>query len=179
MIKPRALDLPHLQKFLVGLRLSPLMTMGLAGLAALNVVCALFALHAMFASMEGAKSASGWQPPGLGSNEVVLTAPAQEDTQTLSRPIFSKSRRPAPKSASAPRTNVGASSLSNWSLAAIVRHRDAAFALIITESVPEGKWVQTGESYEGWTIADMDDGELTLQNGQQTAKLKLYNKDSD
>jgi hypothetical protein len=104
-------------------------------------------------------------------------ASASDDAQTLSRPIFWKSRRPRPIAAKSDRGDGFAgipTAPAGLSLGAIIKSGASARAFVVSGEDPEGRWLALGESVQGWTIAEVGESELKLVNGAQSARLQLY-----
>ncbi|MGB5087289.1 MAG: hypothetical protein WBO09_22455 [Methylocystis silviterrae] len=80
-------------------RLSPLSAMILAFFLATTLMAGLFAISAIFGSngSDSEVAAPDWKPPTLAIGELDPPKPASADVETLSRPIFSRSRRPSPR----------------------------------------------------------------------------------
>jgi threonine dehydrogenase-like Zn-dependent dehydrogenase len=176
-VKIRPLSVPGF----ASARLSPLMagTLGLLVLVAL--AAAGFATYALVGPQsEAAQSAArDWKPPTLAIVELEPPKPASADVQTLTRPIFSKNRKPstkaptpAPAAAAAIEATVAAPT--GLTLAAIVKHGGVSSAFIISAGAPDGVWKKVGETVESWTVAAITDLELTLKNGEQAVKLRLF-----
>ncbi|WP_400766856.1 hypothetical protein [Methylosinus sporium] len=163
------------------LRLSPLAAMLLASLAAVDVAALAFALLAWIGPDESAPPAkSDWRPPSALSPASGPASLAREDAQTLSRPIFWKSRRPRPAVAKSDRDGFAGipTAPAGLALSAIVRSGGAVRAFVVSSDEPEGRWLTPGESVQGWTIAEVGELELKLVNGAQSARLQLYPEQS-
>lgn len=157
-------------------RLSPLAAMLLAALATLDVAAFAFLILSLFGADEKASTQPiNWRPPTFVSQAPGRATLASGDGQTLSRPIFWKSRRPRPSIAK-PGDNSASGSpvIAGLSLAAIVRAGGSARAFVVSGEAPDGRWLAQGETVQGWTIADVGEFELKLVNGAQAARLQLY-----
>lgn len=158
--------------------LSPLGAMRLAGLAALDLAALAFAIGAVVGGGDEAQPPkTEWRPPRLLSPPAERGAPAGEEEATLARPIFWRSRRPLPPSASgrkADPTAQPATSASGFTLTGIIKFGPDARAFLVSPNSPDGKWIVKGESLDGWTIDDITDLDVTLSDGAQTARLRLY-----
>lgn len=162
-------------------RLSPLMAGILCALGLVSLVAAGFAIYATVGPQsETAQSAGpGWKPPTLAIVELEPPKPASADVQTLSRPIFSKNRKPSTRTGSAapaaePAIEATGEAPNGLTLAAIVKHDGVSSAFVISAGAPEGEWKKVGEKVESWTVAAINDLELTLQNGEEAVKLRLF-----
>ncbi len=160
-------------------RLSPLMSIILAFLLATTASAVLFAIYAMLGPEGGEMEvkAPEWTPPTQAVVKLDPPKTAADDVQSLTRPIFSKSRRPSPRSAPARAEPVAAPIASNadgLTVYAIVRNGTTNQAFIISVEAPEGAWKTIGDTVDAWTISSIDAAELTLKNGDRSAKLRLY-----
>lgn len=161
-------------------RLSPLMAGTLVLLALTAVVAGVFAAFAILGPRnQAAQSAvQEWKPPTLASVELPPPKSPSADVQTLSRPIFSKNRKPSVKAAAGPTAEpvpaATTAAPADLTLAAIVKHGGAASAFIISGSAPEGEWKKIGDLVDSWTVASISDSDLTLKNGDQAVKLRLF-----
>ncbi|WP_024880720.1 hypothetical protein [Methylosinus sp. LW3] len=163
------------------LRLSPLAAMLLASLAALDVAALAFALLAWIGLDESAPPAtSDWRPPSVLSSASGPAPLAREDAQTLSRPIFWKSRRPRPAVAKSDRDGFAGipTAPAGLAVSAIVRSGASVRAFVVSSDDPEGRWLIPGETVQGWTVAEVGELELKLVNGAQSARLQLYPEQS-
>jgi hypothetical protein len=159
------------------LRLSPLATMLLALLATLDLAALAFAVGAVVGADEGpAPPRTEWRPPALLASAPSRAKVASDGGETLSRPIFWKSRRPKPPTpADDERTaRRPAASAAGLSLAAIVKTGATTRVFIVSSGSPDGKWLTRGETIEGWTVSEIGDIELTLVDGERSARLPLY-----
>ncbi|MFO1101357.1 MAG: hypothetical protein U1E20_00455 [Methylocystis sp.] len=158
-------------------RLSPLSTIILAVLLATTLMAGLFALAAIFGSngLDGEVAAPDWKPPTLTIGELDPPTPASADVETLSRPIFSKSRRP---SKAKPQVEVelapNAIAPGGLTVSAIVTNKEAQQAYVVSQDTPEGAWRKVGDTVDSWTISRIDRHEIILKSGEQTASIKLY-----
>jgi len=160
-------------------RLSPSMSIILAFLLATMVSAGLFAIYAILGPEGGEMEvkAPEWTPPTLAVVKLDQPKTAADDVQSLSRPIFSKSRRPSPRSVPARAEPVAAPIARNadgLTVYAIVKKENTSQAFIISAEEPEGAWKKIGDTVDTWTISSIDAAELTLKNGDRSAKLKLY-----
>lgn len=163
---------------LTRLRLSPLMAMLLFGLGVLVAGAALFAIGSIVepAGVEPLAKPE-WQLPKLAASAPSPVPPVDADQQTLTRPIFAKSRRPSPKANASARpelSDVPTPPPPGLALSAIAKFRDVKRAFIVTSSAPDGQWVAIGEPIDGWTVVDVHSLEVTLSSGGNNVQLKLY-----
>jgi hypothetical protein len=161
---------------LTRLQLSPLSAILLAVLVAVTATTGLFALNATLgpsASDDGAV-APDWKPPTLAIVALDPPKPASADLESLSRPIFSKSRKPSPKAAVTPALVSESAAPGALSVTAIVRNRKTAQAFFVSPDAPDGAWRKVGDTVGSWLITAIAPMEVVLQGGGQTTKVKLY-----
>ncbi len=158
-------------------RLSPLSAMVLAFLFATTLIAGLFALSAIFGliGLGGEVAAPDWKPPTLTIGELDPPKPASADVETLSRPIFSRTRRPSPK-AKPVEADLSPNAIAPGGLtvSAIVKNKDAHQAYVVSQDAPEGAWRKVGDMVDSWMISRIDRHEVILKSGEQTASIKLY-----
>lgn len=159
-------------------RLSPLSAIVLAFLFATTLMAALFALSAIFGSigLDSEVAAPDWKPPTLAIGELDPPKPASADVETLSRPIFSRSRRPSPRAKTPVEADLSPNALAPGGLtvSAIVKNSEAHQAYVVSQDAPEGAWRKVGDTVDSWTISRIDRHEVILKSGEQTASIKLY-----
>lgn len=157
--------------------LSPLGAMRLAAFAVLDLAALAFAIGAVVGVGDEAQPPkTEWRPPQLLSPPVERGVAAGEGA-TLSRPIFWRSRRPLPPSASDRKTDPSAqpaTTASGFTVGGIVKLGPEARAFLVSPNSPDGKWIVKGDSIDGWTINDITDFDVTLSDGAQTARLRLF-----
>lgn len=158
-------------------RLSPLMAIILGAAAFATLLSALFALYGLMGPTDAGteRAAPDWKPPTLAIVELNPPKPASADVQTLTRPIFSKTRKPTPRSA--PRASepvVTSSAPSGVTVSAIVKKGKTAQAFVVSPDAPEGAWKKIGDTLDSWTISDIASDALTLRSGGNAATVKLY-----
>lgn len=173
---PRSLAVPRIAP----IRLSPLSRIVLGALAAATLAAAGFAAYALLGpEAEDAQSAApDWKPPTLAIVELEPPTPASADIQTLSRPIFSKNRRPAPRTAAPRAENAETAETlgtpSGLTVGAIVKRGSVSHAFVISSDAPDGEWKKVGDKVDAWTISAIKAMELILNDGERSMKLKLY-----
>lgn len=158
--------------------LSPLSAMILAFLLATTLMAGLFALASIFGSigLDSEVAAPDWKPPTLTIGELDPPTPASADVETLSRPIFSRSRRPSPKAKPQVEADLSPNAIAPGSLtvSAIVKNKETHQAYVVSQDAPEGAWRKVGDTVDSWTISRIDRHEVILKSGEQTASIKLY-----
>jgi hypothetical protein len=156
------------------LRFSPLMSMTLAALLLVNLTGAFALWQALLPGSPGdAAPNAEWRAPRLPQADAATKTDGDAYPQTLSRPLFSKSRQPSVVKSAAAAPALAAAS-SDLRLAAVVFSDDTHRAFVISASTPGGKWVALGDDIDGWTIARMQSEFVVLQNGDASVALKLY-----
>lgn len=156
------------------MRPSPLMMIILLCETALTALAATFATSAYFRRDTPIPSPSvAWKAPTFAS-----VAPTRDyggvDLHTLSRPIFSRTRRP--QSAASPRAPDPAapSPPARVSLKAIVKYRSLAKAFLTSANIPRGEWKIVGDKLESWTIHQIEQDGLAIRNGTLLLHYSLY-----
>ncbi|HXY58092.1 MAG TPA: hypothetical protein VEH76_05885 [Methylocystis sp.] len=161
-------------------RLSPLMATALAGLSSVALAGGVYAagvLLGLDAPASLPPAASDWRPPGFAGLEPSPPKAPGADEQILQRPVFFKSRRPAPVKSSSgaekPKETLVAAQTTPLSVAGIVRNGASALAFLST-GAGEGEWCGVGEKIAGWTVAEIGRIDLTVTSGDKRAQVKLY-----
>ena len=167
--------LTQLSAFAKAKRLSPLMLAALSLLSVTTTLSALFFLRALIGLDESAPSATpDWRPPSASFLNSPASAPPPTDVQTVTRPVFAKSRRPVPKVGAAPAPENRTGPPPALTVQAIVLSNGASRAYLVGHGGANGEWYLVGQLVDGWTIAEMRASEVTLKSGERTATLPLY-----
>ena len=167
--------LAHLSAFAKAKRLSPLMLAALCSLSVTTTLSAFFLLCALMGWGDPESLATAeWRPPSAALTASLPASFSATDTQTLTRPIFAKSRRPAAKSAETVTPKNSAGSPPPLTLQAIVLSNGASRAYLAAPGNANGDWYGVGQLVEGWTISEIRASELTVKSDEQTATLSLY-----
>ncbi len=167
--------LARVSAFAKAKRLSPLMLAALSLLSVTSTLSALFFLRALIGWGEAAPlTAPEWRPPSASFLTPLASAPAPTDIQTLTRPIFAKSRRPAPKAVETASPERAAGPPPALTVQAIVLSNGAWRAYLLDHGGANGEWYLVGQLIDGWTISEIRASELTLKSGERTAVLSLY-----
>jgi hypothetical protein len=156
---------------------APLTLFGLAASTLLAVASTLFALWAFLApEVVEAAAAVDWRAP-VFDGKAAAHAAFGDDSQTLTRPIFVKTRRPAaPSATAAPVVGEPAAPATGVVVSAIVAAKGARRAFLATPSNPDGAWLSVGDSFAGWTVAKIESTRVEVKNGAQSAQLQLYSQ---
>ncbi len=161
-------------------RLSPLTAGTLGALALLAAGAGVFAAAAVattpFASRDAdARQSFGWRPPVLAALAPIPAPSPNADAQTLSRPPFSRTRRPelhrAVEAATRAKDDAKPPALA---LGAVVRYGAKRRAFVTDAQGANGEWYRVGEKVAGWTVAEIRQDLLMLQNAGRSAQLQLY-----
>jgi hypothetical protein len=168
----------RLRAFANAFGLSPLSALRLALLAALDVAALAFAIGVVVgAGDDQAVPKSEWRPPQLLAPPEERAGLAGDELATLSRPIFWRSRRAPPPSPSSRKTDQAAQaggSATGLTLSGIVKIGEQARAFLVAPGSTEGRWIAQGETIEGWTVDEIADLEVTISDGAQASRLRLY-----
>ena len=158
---------------------------GLAGLVALNLglfnALRLAIVHPV--RVEPA-SLAPWNPHLTGPAESAWQpAPAELFSQSMTRPIFSRTRLPfkppqpvlpAPPPMPLPAIVPPRQAEEGIALLGIVLSGDTRRALLRLRAFPQGKWVTVGEEVNGWRLSEVAPDRVMLQAVGQSLQLKLY-----
>ncbi|ATQ66526.1 MULTISPECIES: hypothetical protein [Methylosinus] len=159
--------------------LSPLSALRLALLAAVDFAALAFAIGAVVGSAETAvEPKSQWRPPQLLAPPEERAGLSGDERATMSRPIFWRSRRaPPPRNArKGDAAAQAATSVSGVTLGGVVKVGERSRAFLIGPGGSDGRWLEQGESIEGWTIEEIDRFEVTITDGAQSSRLRLYSR---
>lgn len=161
------------------LRLSPLMAGALAALGLLDVVGVITMGLAFFPSAKAPQEIrADWRPPRLAANNSSTPQPSISDNETLTRPLFSKTRKPFvvndKKQQSSALDLALVAPPAGLTLSALTIFRNERRAFLTSAAAPKGKWCAIGDEFDGWTVTQMQHLEITMQSGDKTVQLKLY-----
>jgi hypothetical protein len=100
------------------------------------------------------------------------------DTHTLSRPIFSRTRRPAPSNAKIAAADEGPARPerplpSGASVRAIVIRGDERRMFVVCDAFAQGRWFKEGETFEHWRIVRIRDLAATVESDGRSLQLTL------
>jgi hypothetical protein len=119
---------------------------------------------------------SDWRPPVLDMAPPAQIKSAAADKETLTRPIFMKSRRPYVAKTSGAKSgseSAGGPTLPpGLALKAIVgqgRGKKRVFA--VATAVRDGQWLKVGDVFEGWTLIAAQPLKVTFQHGDYVAEV--------
>jgi hypothetical protein len=156
-------------------RLSPIMLASLALLATTTALSAFFLLAALIGWGDPeAATIADWRPPAVSLSASSPSAASAVDTQTLSRPVFAKSRRPSLQPAASTVSNLGSGPQPMLGVEAIVFSSGGPRAYLVSQGAASGDWYVVGQLADGWTVAEIRPSELVLKSGERSATLSLY-----
>jgi hypothetical protein len=118
-----------------------------------------------------------WRAPLFEQSKSGAPRPENAVPQTLTRPIFSKTRRPFIAKGNPPELREAQEPLvppPGLMLLGVVKHKAGQSAFIVSSSTPKGKWCGIGDGVDGWKVTLVQDLEITLQSGARTVQLSLY-----
>jgi len=113
-------------------------------------------------------------PAGVGATLVPGPRPADDRplsdfAEILRRPLFTSSRSPFESGPARPE-----SLPSDMRLTGIAIDASKKQALLRTPQQPQGRWVEEGDSIDGWLLRSIRNDAVVLVSGQQTRELHLY-----
>lgn len=166
--------LERVSAFAKSKRLSPLMLASLALLANTTTLSAFFLLRALIGWGDPeAATIADWRPPAAPLAASPPSAASMADTQTLTRPVFAKSRRPSPQPL-ASGASLGTGPQPALGVEAIVFSNGGPRAYLAGQGAGSGDWYVVGQLADGWTVSEIRPSELVLKSGERSAILSLY-----
>jgi hypothetical protein len=154
--------------------LNRLKIISLAGLTLLDVAAALFVWRAF----SGAEAADR-PPPGSAPSIVpaaLSDAPITrqgEDSETLARPLFWKSRRPSQAGFRPANEPSHAPAPADLKLHAIIGFNYSNRAFVTSRAAADGKWLSVGETFESWTVDSITSHEIALRQDVDLLRVGL------
>jgi hypothetical protein len=145
--------------------------------AAMVVAAMAFAVSAFFTEAPAPTGPSfEWKAPTLTHAAPKGARSNKVDLHTLSRPIFSKTRRPASAASAGPRTPEPAAlpPPPGVSLKGIVSYKSMVRAFLTSANSPQGEWKTIGDKLGSWTVDRIERDHLALKNGTRSLKYSLY-----
>ena len=125
-----------------------------------------------------------WAPPAIQPDNVVSRRkPIEAYSQTLARPVFSKSRQPWSKPSPAPAPVAMAAAApaaadaqreNDFTLTGVAITAGSRQAFMMSKSRPEGLWVSEGEKLGDWTLASVTPTGAVLLSSERRLLLPLY-----
>ncbi len=156
-------------------RLSPLMLAVLVLLANTTALSGFFLLQALMGWGDPeAGTIPDWRPPAAPLTAFPPSAAFMADTQTLTRPVFAKSRRPSSKPLASAGASLGAGPQPALGVEAIVFSNGGPRAYLAGQGGGSGDWYVVGQLADGWTVSEIRPSELVLKSGERSAILSLY-----
>lgn len=154
------------------MELNRLKIIALAALGALDVVAALFAWRAFFGPEAGMDLPARAAPPIVPA-AIAAAAPqaSHDDSETLSRPLFSKSRRPSLNAAHLAADAASSPPPAGLKLLAVIAFGHDARAFVVSSVDADGKWLSVGDSIESWTVESIAPQDISLR--QQDDRIRV------
>lgn len=122
--------------------------------------------------LAAASSADTPEPPVFGQRPID-PRPLSDFEEIVRRPLFTASRKPFVVSTEATQTLAGLRS-PDIRLAGVAIDAGKKQALLRTPQQPQGRWVEQGDSIDGWLLQSVRDDAVIVASGQQTHELRLY-----
>jgi len=99
--------------------------------------------------------------------------PLSDFEEIVRRPVFTATRKPFVAPAEKAQTVAGPGS-PDIRLAGIAIDTNAKRALLRTAQQPQARWVEQGESIDGWLLQVVREDAVIIASGQQAHELRLY-----
>ena len=106
-----------------------------------------------------------------------LLPPLETFRETLSRPLFSSTRRPVQAEIEPPQITPAPppASVDGFRVLGVIRSSEAPpQALLATPEAPLGEWLRIGQRAVGWQLVEISDAGITLAAENIERKLSLY-----
>ena len=142
----------------------------LAGLAVLDLAAGAYALDAFTRQPDDAGAvARAVRPLAPAAPPELPAVEPGADAETLARPLFVKSRRPAQARSQASADDGPPPTA--MKLRAIVALDENPRAYLVADGAAEGKWLKVGDELGSWTVDLISPMEIALRHGQQTVSI--------
>ena len=99
--------------------------------------------------------------------------PLSDFEEIVRRPVFTASRRPFVPPTERAQTLAGLRS-PDLRLAGVAIDTNKKRALLRTAQQPQGRWVEQGDSIDGWLLQSVSEDAVIVASGQQAHELRLY-----
>jgi len=155
------------------MQLNRLKVITLVVLAALDGAGVLFAWSGFAATQPQADVAARPAPrivPAPLSEPALLEQ--GEDSETLARPLFVKSRRP-PKSVALVNGARAAIAPPGMKLHAVIGFNRSSQAFVTSDGAAAGQWLKVGDLFENWTIESIMAQEIALRRDEENVRVGL------
>jgi hypothetical protein len=169
----------RLPSLLHGMQASPMMAGALVALFLFDFI-GIFVLGVAFFPLERADPdiRADWRPPTLTQYQALASKPENADVQTLTRPIFSKTRKPfSSKEKKTPAAGLASAPVtpsSGLTLSAVATYHKSRRAFLVSAATPKGRWCAVGDDIDGWNVMQVQNLEVVLRSGERTVRLTLY-----
>ena len=152
--------------------LNRLQIIALAGLGAIDVVAALFAWRA-FAGPGSSDDLPPRVAPAIIPASITSAASESphEDSETLARPLFAKSRRPSQNAARATDDAATSPPPAGLKLLAVIAFGRSARAFVASGADTDGKWLSVGDVIESWRVDSIEAQDISLR--QQDDRIRV------
>ena len=161
-------------------RLPPMAAICLIGLAAINGWLLLVLADEIGPGASETIDTKEWAPNLTLVGQAIAVRPALDSyKETLTRPIFFKSRQPYIPPPPAPFAKPAVSSTTKPEAGLIIggviidRGVKKAFLLSMTAN-SQGMWVSEGDVFLGWTVRSIDQQGAELQQQDRIVQISLY-----
>jgi len=119
-----------------------------------------------------ASSAGTPEAPVFGQ-QPIDPHPLSDFDEIVRRPLFTASRSPFVVPTETTQNPAGVRS-PDIRLAGVAIDAGKKQALLRTPQQPQGRWVEQGDSIDGWLLRSVRDDAVIVASGQQTYELRLY-----
>ena len=147
---------------------------GIATLGFLNVAAGMFAWTSIVGTTPDEASPRRAPVPLIAPKPSLAVFTPGEDVNTVTRPLFDKSRRPREFSDSGP---TAASAGTGFQLLAVSIFDHSSAAFVTSSTTPDGKWLKDGDSFENWTLALIEPQQIKLRHDSDVIYVRFENKD--
>ena len=110
----------------------------------------------------------------VSSPRPVDDRPLSDFEEIVRRPLFSASRSPFVPTESTPTLAGPSRRPPDIRLTGVAIDASKKQALLRTPQQPQGRWVEEGDSIDGWLLRSVRDDAVIVASGQQTHELRLY-----
>ncbi len=120
-----------------------------------------------------APSSTDTPEPTVFGQQPIDPHPLSDFDEIVRRPLFTASRSPFIVPIETTQTLAGLRS-PDIRLAGVAIDANKKQALLRTPQQPQGRWVEQGDSIDGWLLQSGHDEAAIVTSGQQTHELRLY-----
>ena len=120
-----------------------------------------------------AASSADTSEPTVFGQQPIEPHPLSDFDEIVRRPLFTASRSPFVVPIETTQALAGLRS-PDIRLAGVAIDASKKQALLRTPQQPQGRWVEQGDSIDGWLLQSVRDEAVIVASGQQTHELRLY-----